>query len=268
MNYAFEDIEDIFIYNNIIQDLCNAGRQKEGLVLLDMIRSQRSVPKTFVYNNLIGAFCKAGDIEKSRQLFDQMEEDGVRVSVVALNALVDGMCKHGMINMINSALELFADVKSKLGLEGNAITYTSLITGLCNLNNLDKAMALFDEMVSVLRAPLTNTMIYNVLIDSLCKEKKIENAFSLVDHMIAKGVRPDVQTYNAIFRGLRDMNLLDKAFVVMDTMKEQACDPDNITMQWLSTAGETTRLNNFAKAMGVKFNRFRPVIQSRKDKKR
>lgn len=56
--------------------------------------------------------------------------------------------------------------------------------------------------------------------------------------MKAKGVKPNSDTYNAMFKGLRENNLLEDAFRLMDAMIEHACKPDYITMEiltgWLS----------------------------------
>ncbi|XWS32126.1 hypothetical protein CRYUN_Cryun23aG0134200 [Craigia yunnanensis] len=70
-----------------------------------------------------------------------------------------------------------------------------------------------------------------------------------MDDMKAKGVKPNATTYNAMFKGLKENNLLEDAFRLMDDMIEHACNPDYITMEilteWLSAVGESEKLKSF-----------------------
>ena len=76
-----------------------------------------------------------------------------------------------------------------------------------------------------------------------------------MDDMKAQGVKPNTTTYNALFKGLREKNLLEKAFKFMDRMVEQACHPDYITMEilteWLSAAGKIDKLRKFIQGYEV-----------------
>ncbi|KAG2725370.1 hypothetical protein I3760_01G062100 [Carya illinoinensis] len=111
-------------------------------------------------------------------------------------------------------------------------------------------MKVFRDMSSSSKVPPDN-VVYNILIDSLCKKNEVELALSLMDEMKVKRLRPNVTAYNVMFKGLREKNFLEKAFDLMDRMVEQACNPDNITMEilteWLSAVGETGKLKNFVR---------------------
>ena len=93
------------------------------------------------------------------------------------------------------------------------------------------------------------------LIDSLCKNDKVDVAFSLMGDMKGKGVRSTSTTYNAMLKGLQDKNWLERALELMDQMNEQACNPDYITMEiltsWLPAVGETEKLRKFVQGYEV-----------------
>ncbi|CAK9177794.1 unnamed protein product [Ilex paraguariensis] len=76
-----------------------------------------------------------------------------------------------------------------------------------------------------------------------------------MDDMKTKGVKPNTNTYNAMFKGLQEINWLEKALQLMDQMTEQACNPDYITMEvltdWLSVVNETEKLRNFVQGYEV-----------------
>ncbi|KAE8726138.1 1-aminocyclopropane-1-carboxylate synthase [Hibiscus syriacus] len=229
------------------------------------------VPDTVTYNCLIDGFSKTGEIERGIELFEQMKEEGVSPNMITVNILIDGMCRHGRIN---SALELFGDMQGK-GVKGNSITYTTLITAFSNADNFGKVIDLFDEMVrsgysadpgdetddkgrshptvamfgalihgyclngkleeawklfndvSTTAKILPNTVTYNILIESLCKVNDVEAALSLMEDMKAKG----------------------DAVLLMDSMIENDCHPDDQTVEiltgWLSTVGESEKLRSF-----------------------
>ncbi|KAF5199149.1 hypothetical protein FRX31_011266 [Thalictrum thalictroides] len=88
----------------------------------------------------------------------------------------------------------------------------SLILQLCNSGHVDIAWDLVQ----------------------LVQERSHRNvyALSLMDEMTVKGVLPDVVTYNAMFRGLRDMTVK-----LIDDMKEHACNPNEATLEILTASG-------------------------------
>lgn len=53
-------------------------------------------------------------------------------------------------------------------------------------------------------------------------------------------------TCNALLKGFQDKKILEKAFELMDQMREERCTPDKVTMdaliEWLHVISETDRL--------------------------
>uniref|UniRef100_A0A0A9DDM5 Pentacotripeptide-repeat region of PRORP domain-containing protein n=1 Tax=Arundo donax TaxID=35708 RepID=A0A0A9DDM5_ARUDO len=86
------------------------------------------------------------------------------------------------------------------GVLPDAITYSSLIRGLCEKRRLNDACALFENMIKLGLQP--DEFTYTSLIDGHCKEGNVEKALSLHDEMIKRGVLPDVVTYSVLINGL------------------------------------------------------------------
>ncbi|XVE73804.1 hypothetical protein DITRI_Ditri11bG0147900 [Diplodiscus trichospermus] len=219
---------DVIIYNTVIDGLCKVGRQEEGLLLMERMRSMKSLaPNTVTYNCLIDGFCKAGEIERGRELFDQMKQEGVSPNVVTLNTLVDGMCRHGRIN---SALEFFCDMQGN-GLKGNAVTYTTLITAFCNVDNIIKGVDLFDQMLASGCSP--DAIVYYSLISGLCKAGRMDDASNVLSKLKEAGFHPDIVCYNTLVSGFCRRNKLDKAYEIIKEMEEAGVKPDCVSYNTL-----------------------------------
>ncbi|KAK4743050.1 hypothetical protein SAY87_001051 [Trapa incisa] len=251
---------DAVIYNTLINGLCKVGRQQEGLELLEKMKLQSGCsPTTVTYNCLIDNYCKSGEIERARALFDRMSEEGLVPNEITLNILVDGMSKNGRIN---SAVQLLREMKV-IGLTPSAKIYTSLIYAFCAVNNIAKAMELFDEMsnnsgiapdaiayytlISGLaqagrlddanRVTLKlkevgfslDIACYNTLISCFCKKNKTTDAYNLFKEMESAGVKPDTVTYNTLIAHFSKHKDFRKACELMELMQREGHTPTVVT---------------------------------------
>ncbi|MDD0245761.1 hypothetical protein PSY47_23665, partial [Shigella flexneri] len=82
------------------------------------------------------------------------------------------------------------------GLKGNAVTYTILITSFCNVNNISKAMELFDQMLSA-ECP-TDAKVYHCLISGLSLAGRMEDASFVVSKLKEAGFSMDNVSYNVM----------------------------------------------------------------------
>ncbi|KAI9178044.1 hypothetical protein LWI28_022025 [Acer negundo] len=101
------------------------------------------------------------------------------------------------------------------GIPADAITFTTLIHGLCCVGNWQEAKSLFIEMLNQGVQPTTVT--YSVLIDELCKNGKMDDTNKLYELMIRRGVQPNTHTYSILMDGycLGRIHDMEKLFVSM-----------------------------------------------------
>ncbi|KAF4359791.1 hypothetical protein F8388_008353 [Cannabis sativa] len=95
----------------------------------------------------------------------------------------------------------------KLGCKPNAVTFGTLINGLCRTGNASIALELHEQMAcgkdhgdGFKCTP--NLVWYGAIIDGLCKEGLMEKAQQLFLEMKEKGVLPDVVVYSSLMHGL------------------------------------------------------------------
>ncbi|OMO64391.1 hypothetical protein CCACVL1_21797 [Corchorus capsularis] len=214
-------------------------------------------PDAVTFGILMNHLCKVGRVDDAMEILNKMSEetgyDGVSIEadIVMYNTVINGLCKVGRQE---EGLQLMERMRSMKGVKPKAATYNCLIGGFCRVGEIERGMELFEQMKEEKVSP--NVITLNTLVDeSLCKNNSIDLALSLMDDMKAKGVKPDTITYNAIFKGLKEKNLLKRALKLMDSMVEHACKPNYVTIEvlteWLCAVGESEKLKSFLQGYEV-----------------
>ncbi|KAF8112940.1 hypothetical protein N665_0058s0040 [Sinapis alba] len=101
-------------------------------------------------------------------------------------------------------------------------TFNILLSGW---RSSEEAEAFFEEMTKE-KGLKPDVVTYNSLIDVYCKDREMEKAYKLMDKMREEGETPDVITYTTMIGGLGLIGQPDKAREVLKDMKEYGCYPD------------------------------------------
>ncbi|XP_047315619.1 pentatricopeptide repeat-containing protein At3g61520, mitochondrial-like [Impatiens glandulifera] len=237
---------DAIIFNTLINGLCKVGKQEDGLDLLTKMKSERIQPTAATYNCLIDGFCKVGEMDKAFELFETMKIDGVEPNVITLNTLVDGLCKHGRVH---SALEFLG--KNSTTLKPNAVTYSILIKAFCNVNNIEKALTIYNDMLKAECSP--DRVLYFTLISGLTLAGRLNDASSIASKMKQSGFPLDITAYNTLIGGFCRKNQREKAYEMLEDMEKTGVKPDVITyntlMSFLSKIGDLEKAGAIMKKM-------------------
>ncbi|KAK2366966.1 putative pentatricopeptide repeat-containing protein, mitochondrial [Trifolium repens] len=67
---------------------------------------------------------------------------------------------------------------------------------------------------------------FNILVDAFCKEGNVKQAINVLAVMIKEGVKPDVVTYNALMDGYCLVNQVNKALGILNTMTDKGVAPN------------------------------------------
>ncbi|KAM6579475.1 hypothetical protein CsatA_003249 [Cannabis sativa] len=126
----------------------------------------------------------------------------------------------------------------KLGCKPNAVTFGTLINGLCRTGNASIALELHKQMAcgkdhgdGFKCTP--NLVWYGAIIDGLCKEGLMEKAQQLFLEMKEKGVRPDVVVYSSLMHGLCYADKWEEAKALFSEMTDQDVQPNGIDLHEL-----------------------------------
>ncbi|CAI0627417.1 unnamed protein product [Linum tenue] len=241
---------DSYVYYTLISGLTRAGRMNEALTYFQTLKDSGFSPDVVCYNVLISGLFNTNKADKAREIFEEMEKAGARPDGVTYNTLIAYHAKDG--NFIEARKLL-----KKMVNEGHVptvVTYGALIHAYCLNQKVNEAMALFKELRGSSKVT-PNGVIYNILIDCLCKKQDVQQALALMDDMEVRGAKASANTFNAVFRALREERMVNKAFELMDRMVRQGINPDYMTMdiltEWLSGIGEMEKLRRFVEGCTV-----------------
>jgi pentatricopeptide repeat protein len=67
---------------------------------------------------------------------------------------------------------------------------------------------------------------FGVVVNEFCKMRKPEEAISLLKEMIARGLKPSVSSFNAVFRVLVENGDLEKAVLLLKMMPQMGHPPN------------------------------------------
>ncbi|KAA0038111.1 hypothetical protein IC582_007955 [Cucumis melo] len=103
----------------------------------------------------------------------------------------------------------------------NLQTFNILLSGW---KSSEEAEGFFDEMIEMGVKP--DVVSYNSLVDVYCKNREMDKAFKVVEKMRDEDIPADVITYTSIIGGLGLIGQPDKARNILKEMKEYGCYPD------------------------------------------
>jgi pentatricopeptide repeat protein len=155
-----------------------------------------------------------------------------QANAVTYGCMLDSCVKCGDLQL---ALQVFEDVK-KEGKHRNTVLYTTLIKGCSKQKDLQSALALFREMKQE-QVPY-NTITYNSIIDVCVNCGAVHLAEGIFQQMIheetaSSGSPPDLITFSTLLKGYCQAGELDKAFMVIEAIRERRLPCDELVYNTL-----------------------------------
>ncbi|MBA0680229.1 hypothetical protein Goari_011940 [Gossypium aridum] len=202
-------------YITLITAYCDIDHIVKVVDLFDQMLASGCSPDASVYHRLISGLRKAGRMDAASNVLSKLKEAGFRPDIVCYNSLVRGFCKK---NMVDKAYDIIKEME-EAGVKPDSVSYNSLIAYFCQNGNFGLAREAMEWMINEGHVPTIAT--YGALIHAYGSNGNIKEAMKLFNDM-----------------SLKENNLLEDAFRLMDAMIEHACKPDYITMEiltgWLS----------------------------------
>jgi pentatricopeptide repeat protein len=182
------------------------------------------VPSILCYNTLLNALVEDGRAADTRRVFDEMLALGVVPNVSSFNILVKLYAWR--------TVEFHLAYKEIHGMRGHNLepdvgTYSTLVTGLCQVGKLDEAWGVLDWMLQEGCCPMVHT--YTPIVQGYCREGRIEEARKLIDFMEDSGCPPNAVTYNVLIRALCDDARFDEVKQVLAEIKMKGQKPNTVT---------------------------------------
>jgi pentatricopeptide repeat protein len=110
------------------------------------------------------------------------------------------------------------------GIPANRVVHNAMIAGFCeDERDLDAAFAALDDMLK--SGCKADAVSYNTLVAGLCKLGRWRDANELVEDMPRRGCAPDVVTYRMLFDGMCAAGEFHEADQVLDEMVFKGFSP-------------------------------------------
>lgn len=214
-------------FNSLFSVLLKRGRTNMVKSLFDEMLSTYGVsPDVYTFNILIRGFCMNSMVDEGFRLFKEMERFSCDPDVVTYNTLVDGLCREGKVSIAHNVVKGMS--KKSLNLNPNVVTYTTLVRGYCMKQEVDDALAVYKEMISLGLKP--NSITCNTLIKGLCEVQKYDIIKEIMSGAEGDlGFVPDACTFNTLVNAHCNAGNMEEALKVYESMSSFKVQPDSAT---------------------------------------
>jgi len=222
----------VYTYGDLL--LCLSAAGKWGMAMQEM-RNMRQAHSdyrdAYVYHRLIMGAGESGQLEHVMKVLSLMEEHGVPPDVSTFNRVISACAVN---KAPPQAFKAFHAMKGR-GITPDLVTYSALITCCSSVKDLDGA----ERVWQWLREDETlepDTIAYNAMIAALCNAGELERGLALLEEMNAQGVSSGLLPYDSLvslYQRQGKWEALRAAVRVNEWMADKAMDPSAVTYGYL-----------------------------------
>ncbi|CAD8078724.1 unnamed protein product [Paramecium sonneborni] len=187
-------------------------------------------PSDIFFNKLIDYAFRKSQVQMAEYLLIFMRDQAkIQPTIVTINTMIDQYFKN---NQKEKAWKTFENLKLTQTKPDN-FTYTTLINGLKNSDNMDLRLAfsLFDEYK---QSNQPDQIIYNCLLDACINAGDLNRGFQLLNEMKqSQTIQLDEITYNTLIKGCGRKKRLNEAINLFEEMKQIGIKPNRISFNSL-----------------------------------
>lgn len=216
---------NVFAFNWMISALAFHGYHKDAIGYFSFMRELGIVANHFTFSILLKECVGLMDFDKGREVHCVTTRTGFG-NVVVANSLIDMYCKCGNVDY---GRKLFDGI-----IDRDVISWTSMISGYCNIGLLEEALILFERMKVEGLEP--NDFTWNAMIAGYARSGDCNGAFVLFSRMVREGLVPDLVTWNAMISGFTQSLRAAKAWRLFQDMLVAGMKPNHVTVTGLLPA--------------------------------
>ncbi|KAK9267574.1 hypothetical protein L1049_010002 [Liquidambar formosana] len=216
------------VYYSTVHRLASA---KQFSMIEDILEDQKKYKDISIEGfaiRLITLYGKSGMLDHAHKMFDEMPELQCERTVKSFNALLAACVNSKKFDKVEG---VFTELRAKLSLEPNVVSYNTVIKAFCEMGSLDSALSWVDEME---RNGLdANLITYNTLLDAFYRNNRFLDGEKIWAMMETKNVVPDIRSYNAKFRGLVFERRTSEAVELIEELRTKGLKPDVLSFNAL-----------------------------------
>ncbi|KAL3829770.1 hypothetical protein ACJIZ3_018572 [Penstemon smallii] len=202
---------------------------REAEKVFDEMRERGLEPDVTSYSILLHVYSRAHKPQLCLDKLVMMKERGICPSVVTYTSVVKCLCSCGRIR---GAEELLNEMVHH-GVSPTAETYNCFFKEYRGRNDVEGAMKFYNRMKEEDSLCSPNMHTYNILLGMFMKLGKFGVAWEIWDDMKANGVGPDLDAYTLLVHGLCEKRKWKQACEYFMEMIEKGFLPQKITFETL-----------------------------------
>ncbi|KAF9688659.1 hypothetical protein SADUNF_Sadunf01G0011200 [Salix dunnii] len=217
---------NVFALNWMVLASAFEGYYKEAIWFFCSMKDSVFIYNKYTFSVVLKAFVGLLDLNKGKEVHCMVKQLGFESDVCVANALVD---MYGKCGCIGYARRVFDRMVKR-----DIVSWTSMISGYCNVKKIEEALILFERMR--LEGLEPNDFTWNVLISGYARRGDSDGAFSLLSKMTREGLVPDLVTWNAMIAGFVQGERAGDAFKLFQDMLVLGVKPNLVTVAGLLPA--------------------------------
>ncbi|MQL96264.1 hypothetical protein Taro_028937 [Colocasia esculenta] len=203
-------------YYLTIQALSKRSAFDRAWSVCERMLASGELPDGEKIGKVIAWLCKGKRVKDAHFVYLTAKQNDKCPLHAYVDFLVCGLSRND--DTVHIALELLDDY-SEESRKYAVKPFTSVISGLCRIQDAEVAKKLLDKMID--SGPHPGNVIFNHVISSLSKAGEMDDALALIRQMENRGLRPDIYTYSVIMSGYAKGGLMDEARMVFNEAKKR-----------------------------------------------
>ncbi|XP_061342683.1 pentatricopeptide repeat-containing protein At5g59600-like [Gastrolobium bilobum] len=228
----FQNIEqpNVFAFNWMVLGLAYNGYYDDALLYFRWMREIGHMGNKFTFSTVLKACVGLMDVNKGRQVHAMIFEMGFHNEVSVANALID---MYGKCGGLSHARRVFDRMPDR-----DVASWTSMISGFCNIGKIEQALVFFERMK--LEGLEPNYFTWNAIISAYARSRDSNKAFAFIERMKKEGFVLDLVAWNALISGFVQNDLVREAFKLFQQMLLSRIEPNQVTIAALLPACGST----------------------------
>ncbi|XP_042510275.1 pentatricopeptide repeat-containing protein At2g13420, mitochondrial-like [Macadamia integrifolia] len=194
---------DVTSYSIVLHVYSRAHKPDLTLDKLNLMKGKGICPSVATYTSVIKCLCSCGRLRDAEELLNEMVANGVSPSAVTYNCFFK---EYRGRKDADNALKLYRKMKDGSSCTPTMHTYNILVGMFSRLNQMDIVQEIWNDMKESGAGPDLDA--YTLLIHGLCEKQKWREACQFFVEMIEKGFLPQKVTFEMLYRGLIQSDML------------------------------------------------------------
>jgi pentatricopeptide repeat protein len=208
------------------------------------------VKRAHSFSSLIRAYGAVRDVTSVWSTWSSMRKSHVTPTCVTLGCMVEALVSNGDPDSAYDLLhEIQAEEKEKESKSVvNAVIYGTVLKGFAHQKKFSRVWSVYQEMLAI-ETDFT-IVTFNTVIDACARCEELNRIPTLLADMDRLQIPPNIITYGAILKGYCQEGKLDKAYELLQSMRETTnFTPDEI--MYNSLLDGCARQGLWDRALGV-----------------